>query len=184
MSISEVDPCNYFSSVHLLESEPVRFRMSPSQSQLDIVVIYGAEAIGAYFLYLQAGGLPENYKCDVVDFRLFRFRGVENLRKKLGPNVPADRTPQGDSDSEWAAYETLVTSRHRSITAFRCKRSKSGYQCHMYFDSFGEHQWKFQRLLVDCKIAQIYRRGKLIEYTDKSTGQIIDPSNPFVGDMQ
>ncbi len=184
MSITEVDPSSYFPSVQLRESTLVRFRMRPSQSRLDFVVIYAAEAIATYFSHLQTGGSPKDYECKTADFRLFQFLGVDLIHTKLGPNVPDDRSPKGNSDSDWEAHETtLLTPRRRTITGFDCGRSKSGYECRVYFDSFGEHGWTFERLLVDRVLATISLRDGQFEYRDASIGDVVDPSNPFIGEV-
>lgn len=181
MSISEDAPCDYFSSTQLLESQLVRFRARPSQSQLDMVVIYTAESISAYFSYLQAGGLPDDYKCDAVDFRLLRFLGVGVVHTRLGPNVPAARALKGNSITRWAAHERTLLEKTRLITEIGCQRLRngSGFEFRVYLDSFGEHYWRFRRFFVDRLVARVERRGKTFEYRDASTGESVDPSDPF-----
>ena len=186
MSTSEVAPLSYFSDVQLLESELVRFRMTPSRSQLDIVVIYAAETLDSYFLFVEKGGDPTKFNSDKLDFRLLRFVGVRNIETRLGPNVPIDRLPKGNLDNDWAAHEATLLAMRRLITYVDCERSGSNFICRMNFDSFGEHEWTFEWLLGDRIVATFSQRNHAFEYKNASTGEFIDASNPFVsiGNME
>jgi len=184
MTLSKTHPNNYFSNVQLLESQLVRFLFEPSKAQLDIVVLYAAETLGDYFEYLQSGGKPENYKMQSADFRMFRFLSVEDVHTQLGTNVPKNKAPRGTTDELWSEHERKVLlSRHRLITDIKCKPNLIGFKCSMYLTSFGEHNWEFQQVHVDSCVANIKKRGDSYEYRDSETGIIIDPKDPFEGQM-
>jgi len=180
MTLTREEPCEYFTRVQMLESELVRFRVKPAESRLDVVVIHAAEALSAYFAYLRQGGLPADYKPQTMTFLLLRFSAVGNVRTVLGPNVPQDRLPAGDSDRCWQLHEkTLIAPSGRLVTGVDCKPCSDGFEIAMYFDSFGRHIWEFDELWGARRVANVVRRGDSLELRDAASGQVLDSRNPF-----
>jgi hypothetical protein len=164
----------------MLESRLVRFRMKPSDRELDIVFVFAAKTLDAYARFVTAGGSPRQFRTRTVDFRRLRFLDVRETTTILGPNVPRSCAPRGDTDSDWADHENnLIRPNGRLITAVDCKRRALGYHCVMAFDSFGRHSWTFQELVVDSRTANVRFRDNSWEYFDSVTGTVMNPLDPF-----
>jgi len=186
MTLSAVNPSQFFTTMHLHESELVRFLMRPRHALLDVVLIYTAETLSAYFQYLQAGGSLKDYNVSALDFRLLRFKGVEHFRTRLGPNLAPENAPQGDSEDDWISHEQILVkpSHRRLVTSAECEATDGMFECRMYFDSFGEHYWIFSQLFTGRRVARIVATKSGTEYRDESTGLNLDPSNPFEEEMR
>ena len=175
MTIVRIDPSDYFADVELCESRLISIDISDTKPEIDFVFRYMAEAISDYFAYLQEGGEPASYRCNVADFRLLRFHGTERVevirQSALGSHVTESKL---DTD--------ILYSQTRLVTAFDCEQTNDGHNIRICFDSFGEVRWQCQRIGVATRRVQISRIEDDYKYCDIDTQQAVDPARPF-GDI-